>query len=187
MNHGCIPIKIWIYHWVNPTGRLTHLNTDVGWSSTMIPSWLHPMIEKSNIPIIAYSWWFFYQFNPMIIPSLFHDYPMKTQWKSHERKSNESATIKHIVNMGRLWHCKNIAKQSPTGCPHIPWWLLLSLPLWENYSRGHPRSRFMPLPADRQIAQNPHHSWGLSACYSPKCIYTPRSKICLILSNFLLR
>ena len=49
------------------------------------------------------------------------------------------------------------------------------------YRRGHPRSRFMPLPADKQIAQNPHHSWGLSAYYSPKCIYTPRSKICLLL------
>ena len=48
------------------------------------------------------------------------------------------------------------------------------------YRRGHPRSRFMPLPADKQIAQNPHHSWGLSAYYSPKCIYTPKIQNLLI-------
>ena len=37
----------------------------------------------------------------------------------------------------------------------------------DNYSRGRPRSRFMPPPADKQIAQNPHHSWGLSAWGTP--------------------
>ena len=87
---------------------MTHLNTDVGWSC-YDPLMITSHDRKSNIPIVAYSWWFFYQFNPMIIPSLSHENPI--------RKSNESA------------------KQSPTGCPHIPWWLLLSLPLWEIYIR----------------------------------------------------
>ena len=53
-----------------------------------------------------------------------------------------------------------------------------------HYSRGRPRSRFMPPPADKQIAQNPHHSWGLSAYYSPKCIYTPKIQNLLITVQF---
>ena len=53
-----------------------------------------------------------------------------------------------------------------------------------SYRRGHPRSRFMPLPADKQIAQNTHHSWGLSAYYSPKCIYTPKIQNLLITVEF---
>ena len=44
----------------------------------------------------------------------------------------------------------------------------------------------MPLPANKQIAQNPHVPWGFSAYYSPKCIYTLRSNICLLLSDFML-
>ena len=31
-------------------------------------------------------------------------------------------------------------------------------PRYIMYRRGRPRSRFMPPPADKQIAQNPHHS-----------------------------